>query len=68
MRLEPISENSKAIVDTIRDLIARGVTKYSNKSSELPPDTCCYIENTPTLSGTGIDVIFVAFEAEKNDL
>lgn len=33
MRLEPISKNSKAIVDTMRDLIARGVTKHSNKTT-----------------------------------
>ncbi|KAJ5152429.1 hypothetical protein N7492_009709 [Penicillium capsulatum] len=146
MRLEPISKDSKTIVDNLRDYITGGLTKQSMKTrsgwryegdefltsveslrqsmqkelepegfkvvgctvrhfsrganiqnpnyptkrlliipingtstlspgpsipspgTQLPPDTSCYIEDTPTppvLSGEEIDVIFVMFEAEQ---
>ncbi|KAJ5517483.1 hypothetical protein N7527_009043 [Penicillium freii] len=34
--------------------------------TELPTDTFCYIDDRPTLSGDNIDVIFVAFETNKD--
>ncbi|KAJ5422464.1 hypothetical protein N7491_010909 [Penicillium cf. griseofulvum] len=136
MRLEPISDISKQVVDTIRELIAKGIAIHSNKTiaswryegdeflkyvksmqthfqpkgskvsgwlhrapflprgeytepglsyettfnypnkwnpnslspgEQIPPDNCCYIENTPKLSGEEIDVVFVAFEVDKQE-
>ncbi|KAJ5428642.1 hypothetical protein N7445_010096 [Penicillium cf. griseofulvum] len=135
MRLEPILDISKQVVDTMRELIAKGIAIHSNKTiaswryegdeflkyvksmqthfqpkgskvvgctvrhfsrganiqnpdyptkqlliipingtptlyppgEQIPPDNCCYIENTPKLSGEEIDVVFVAFEADKQE-
>ncbi|KAJ5737348.1 uncharacterized protein N7483_002473 [Penicillium malachiteum] len=36
-------------------------------SGELPLDTYCLIDDQPTLSGRNIDVIFVAFDARKEN-
>lgn len=33
MRIEPISDNSKHIIDTMRDLIAKEVTEHLNKTT-----------------------------------